>query len=35
MEKKERDILIKIVIMGLSKNLALEKLAEIYKDDPR
>ena len=34
MESKERDILIDGVIMGLARNLALEKFPGIHKDDP-
>ena len=33
-ESKERDILIEGAIMGLARNLALEKFPGIYKDDP-
>ena len=33
-ESKERDILIEGAIMGLARNLALEKFPEIHKDDP-
>ena len=33
-ESKERDILIEGAIMGLARNLALNKFPEIYKDDP-
>ena len=33
-ESKERDILIEGAIIGLTKNLALEKSPGIYKDDP-
>ena len=35
MERKERDILIEGAIMGLARNLELEKFPEIHKDDPR
>ena len=33
-ESKERDILIEGAIMGLTRNLALEKYPGIHKDDP-
>ena len=33
-ENKEKDILIDGAIMGLARNLALEKFPGIYKDDP-
>ena len=33
-EGKERDILIERPIMGLARNLALEKFPGIHKDDP-
>ena len=33
-ESKERDILIGGATMQLARNLALEKLPEIHKDDP-
>ena len=33
-ESKERDVLIEGVIMGLARNLALEKFPGIHKDDP-
>ena len=33
--EQERDILIEGVIMGLARNLALEKFPGIHKDDPR
>ena len=33
-ESKERDILIEGAIMGLARNLALEKFPGIHKDDP-
>ena len=33
-ESKERDILIEEDIMGLARNLALEKFLGIHKDDP-
>ena len=34
MENKERDILIERAIMGLARNLVLEKFPRIHKDDP-
>ena len=34
MENKERDILIEGAIMGLGRNLTLEKFPGIHKDDP-
>ena len=34
MESKERDILIEGTIIGLARNLALEKFPGIHKDDP-
>ena len=33
-ENKERDILIEGAIMGLARNMALEKFPRIHKDDP-
>ena len=33
-ESKERDILIERALMGLARNLALEKLPGTHKDDP-
>ena len=33
-ESKERDILIEGAIMGLARNLSLEKFSGIHKDDP-
>ena len=33
-ESKERDILIEGVIMGLARNLVLEKFPGIHKDEP-
>ena len=33
-ESKERDIVIEGAIMGLARNLALEKFSGIHKDDP-
>lgn len=33
-ESNERDILIEGAIMGLGKNLALEKFSVIHKNDP-
>ena len=33
-KSKERDILIEGAIMGLTRNLALEKFTGIHKDDP-
>ena len=33
-ENKERDILIEGTIIGLARNLALEKFPGIQKDDP-
>ena len=33
-ESEERDILIEGDIMGLARNLVLEKVPEIHKDDP-
>ena len=34
MDNKDRDVLIEGDIMGLPRNLALEKFPGIYKDDP-
>ena len=34
-ESKKRDILMEEAIMGLTRNLALEKFSAIHKDDPR
>lgn len=34
MESKERDILIDEAIIGLARNLALEKFPGTHKDDP-
>ena len=33
-ENKELGVLIEGAIMGLARNLTLEKFPEIYKDDP-
>ena len=33
-QSKERDILIEGAIVGLTRNLTLDKFPEIYKDDP-
>ena len=33
-ENKKRDMFIEGAIMGLARNLALEKFPEIHKDDP-
>ena len=33
-ENKKRDILIEEAILGLARNLALEKFPGIHKDDP-
>ena len=35
MESKEGDILVEGAIMGLARNLALEKFQKIVKNDPR
>ena len=34
-ESKKRDVLIEGAILGLARNLALEKFPVIPKDDPR
>ena len=33
-ESKKKDTIIEGAIIGLKRNLALEKCPEIYKDDP-